>query len=36
VRLESSSARAVRALGLKPAVANRMVPLRERLRGDAG
>jgi hypothetical protein len=36
VRLESSSARAVRALGIKPAVANRMVPLRERLRGDAG
>jgi hypothetical protein len=38
VRLESSSARAIRALGIiKPAIAGRMVPLRERLRdGGAG
>jgi hypothetical protein len=36
VRLESTASRAVRALGIKPAVANAIVPLRERLRGGAG
>jgi hypothetical protein len=33
VRLEGMAARAVRSLNIKPATANRVVPLRERLRG---
>ena len=36
-RLEGASDRAIRRLGIKPgAIADRMVPLRERLRGGAG
>jgi hypothetical protein len=36
VRLESTAARAVRALNIKPGTTNRVVPLRERLRGATG
>ena len=36
VRLDSTAARAVRALNIKPNASNRVVPLRERLRGGAG
>jgi hypothetical protein len=36
VKLEGASDRAIRRLGIKPGVADRMVPLRERLRGGAG
>jgi hypothetical protein len=36
IRLESTAARAVRSLNIKPGDANRIVPLRERLRGGAG
>lgn len=35
-RLEGTLDRAIRRLGIKPAVADAMVPLRERLRGGAG
>jgi hypothetical protein len=35
-RLEGTLDRAIRRLGIKPDVANRIVPLRERLRGGAG
>jgi hypothetical protein len=37
VKLENLAARAIRRLGIKPgAIADRRVPLRERLRGGAG
>jgi hypothetical protein len=35
-RLEGTLDRAIRRLGIKPAVADAIVPLRERLRGGAG
>jgi hypothetical protein len=35
-RLDGTLDRAIRRLGIKPAVADAIVPLRERLRGGAG